>query len=272
MNEDPTYLPEWKRPDELAIDRFARALADAHVTVTVRRSKGPDASAACGQLKGSHRGSEEAGASGRQVGSEELPPLPRIGELRRRGGLVVVVAMAGAGDVPDRAARRERRGELAHESRGHETVFLAVHEEDRSGDAEGGADRIDGVESAAAGPTPSAFRTPATARATAHRLVSATSGPGSRVARERYCLAISLGFPKGDSSQIARMPGRPAANSSATDDPAEHEWMPMRPSSRPKPFRAASMVRARSSFSRYPSVKIVPPLRPWPRRSGTRTL
>jgi 23S rRNA (adenine2503-C2)-methyltransferase len=52
LNEDPTYLPEWKRPDEPAIDRFARALADAHVTVTVRRSKGPDASAACGQLKG----------------------------------------------------------------------------------------------------------------------------------------------------------------------------------------------------------------------------
>ncbi len=52
LNEDPTYLPGWKRPDEAAIDRFARALADAHVTVTVRRSKGPDASAACGQLKG----------------------------------------------------------------------------------------------------------------------------------------------------------------------------------------------------------------------------
>jgi 23S rRNA (adenine2503-C2)-methyltransferase len=52
LNEDPTYLPGWKRPDEAAIDRFARILADARVTVTVRRSKGPDASAACGQLKG----------------------------------------------------------------------------------------------------------------------------------------------------------------------------------------------------------------------------
>ena len=52
LNEDPTYLPGWKRPDEPVIDRFARALADAHLTVTVRRSKGPDASAACGQLKG----------------------------------------------------------------------------------------------------------------------------------------------------------------------------------------------------------------------------
>ena len=52
LNEDAIYLPGWKRPDEPAIDRFARALADARVTVTVRRSKGPDASAACGQFKG----------------------------------------------------------------------------------------------------------------------------------------------------------------------------------------------------------------------------
>lgn len=52
LNEDPTYLPDWKRPTEEAIDRFVGRLADAHVTVTVRRSKGPDASAACGQLKG----------------------------------------------------------------------------------------------------------------------------------------------------------------------------------------------------------------------------
>ncbi len=52
LNEDPTYLPGWKRPDEAVIDRFARTIADARLTVTVRRSKGPDASAACGQLKG----------------------------------------------------------------------------------------------------------------------------------------------------------------------------------------------------------------------------
>lgn len=52
LNEDPVYLPGWKRPDEAAIDAFARALAGAGVTVTVRRSRGPDARAACGQLKG----------------------------------------------------------------------------------------------------------------------------------------------------------------------------------------------------------------------------
>ena len=52
LNEDPVYLPGMSRPDEAAIDRFARVLADSELTVTVRRSKGPDASAACGQLKG----------------------------------------------------------------------------------------------------------------------------------------------------------------------------------------------------------------------------
>jgi len=52
LNEDPVYLPGWRRPDERTIDAFVRPLADAGITVTVRRSKGPDASAACGQLKG----------------------------------------------------------------------------------------------------------------------------------------------------------------------------------------------------------------------------
>ncbi len=54
LNEDSTYLPGMKRPDEAAIDRFARVLSSPKDSpaVTVRRSKGPDASAACGQLKG----------------------------------------------------------------------------------------------------------------------------------------------------------------------------------------------------------------------------
>ncbi len=66
LNEDPTYLPGWKRPEESTIDGFAKTLADARVTVTVRRSKGPDASAACGQLKGrtaDPRGVRPAGTS-----------------------------------------------------------------------------------------------------------------------------------------------------------------------------------------------------------------
>ncbi|HEY3173572.1 MAG TPA: 23S rRNA (adenine(2503)-C(2))-methyltransferase RlmN [Thermoanaerobaculia bacterium] len=52
LNEDPVYLAGWKRPAEPVIDRFAAALARSRIPVTVRRSRGPDASAACGQLKG----------------------------------------------------------------------------------------------------------------------------------------------------------------------------------------------------------------------------
>jgi 23S rRNA (adenine2503-C2)-methyltransferase len=52
LNEDPVYLPGWKRPAEPVIDGFAAALVAARIPVTVRRSRGPDASAACGQLKG----------------------------------------------------------------------------------------------------------------------------------------------------------------------------------------------------------------------------
>ena len=52
LNEDPVYLPGWSRPSEEAIDRFVQTLAGCGMAVTVRRSKGPDARAACGQLKG----------------------------------------------------------------------------------------------------------------------------------------------------------------------------------------------------------------------------
>jgi len=52
LNEDPVYLPGWSRPSEEAIDRFVQILAGCGMAVTVRRSKGPDARAACGQLKG----------------------------------------------------------------------------------------------------------------------------------------------------------------------------------------------------------------------------
>jgi 23S rRNA (adenine2503-C2)-methyltransferase len=52
LNEDPVYLPGWKRPDEGAISRFVERLVEAKIPATVRRSRGPDASAACGQLKG----------------------------------------------------------------------------------------------------------------------------------------------------------------------------------------------------------------------------
>jgi 23S rRNA (adenine2503-C2)-methyltransferase len=52
FNED-VNLPSWmKRPSDAAIDRFVDTLVDAGVRVTVRRSKGRDIAAACGQLRG----------------------------------------------------------------------------------------------------------------------------------------------------------------------------------------------------------------------------
>ena len=41
---------EFKRPSEDVVDRFAKILADADVTVSVRKSRGRDIRAACGQL------------------------------------------------------------------------------------------------------------------------------------------------------------------------------------------------------------------------------
>lgn len=52
FNED-TNLPSWmKRPTDAAIDRFVDTLVRNRVAVTVRRSKGRDIAAACGQLRG----------------------------------------------------------------------------------------------------------------------------------------------------------------------------------------------------------------------------
>jgi 23S rRNA (adenine2503-C2)-methyltransferase len=41
----------WRRPSDLVIDRFAAILTAAQVTATVRREKGHDIDAACGQLR-----------------------------------------------------------------------------------------------------------------------------------------------------------------------------------------------------------------------------
>jgi 23S rRNA (adenine2503-C2)-methyltransferase len=52
FNEDPN-LPKWmKRPTDRDIDRFVETLVRNGVRVTVRRSKGRDIAAACGQLRG----------------------------------------------------------------------------------------------------------------------------------------------------------------------------------------------------------------------------
>ena len=71
FNEDAN-LPSWmKRPAEGAIDRFADALVDAGARVTVRRSRGREIAAACGQLRGKtearSRASRERERSDRRV-------------------------------------------------------------------------------------------------------------------------------------------------------------------------------------------------------------
>ena len=75
LNEDVVYLPGWKRPEEEVIDRFAATLTAAGIPVTVRRSRGPDAAAACGQLKGrTVDPRKRASGSDRQVPSEKRGP------------------------------------------------------------------------------------------------------------------------------------------------------------------------------------------------------
>jgi 23S rRNA (adenine2503-C2)-methyltransferase len=52
LNPDARYLAGFAAPDQETISAFAGVLADAHVNVTVRWSKGRDVAAACGQLRG----------------------------------------------------------------------------------------------------------------------------------------------------------------------------------------------------------------------------
>ena len=52
FNEDANLPPWMKRPHEAAIHRFVDTLVKNGVRVTVRRSKGRDIAAACGQLRG----------------------------------------------------------------------------------------------------------------------------------------------------------------------------------------------------------------------------
>jgi 23S rRNA (adenine2503-C2)-methyltransferase len=46
---------DYKRPSERAIQTFVQVLEDYKVTVSVRRTRGLEADAACGQLRGQHQ-------------------------------------------------------------------------------------------------------------------------------------------------------------------------------------------------------------------------
>jgi 23S rRNA (adenine2503-C2)-methyltransferase len=52
FNEDPNLPPWMKRPSDAAIDTFVETLVRNGTPVTVRRSRGRDIAAACGQLRG----------------------------------------------------------------------------------------------------------------------------------------------------------------------------------------------------------------------------
>jgi 23S rRNA (adenine2503-C2)-methyltransferase len=66
FNEDAN-LPKWmKRPSDAEIDRFVDTLVRNGVRVTVRRSKGRDIAAACGQLRGKEIAKSRA-TGGREV-------------------------------------------------------------------------------------------------------------------------------------------------------------------------------------------------------------
>ena len=77
FNEDAN-LPAWmKRPSDKAIDRFVDALVDAGVRVTVRRSKGRDIAAACGQLRGKTEARSKASRE-REVAERSVDRTGRI--------------------------------------------------------------------------------------------------------------------------------------------------------------------------------------------------
>jgi 23S rRNA (adenine2503-C2)-methyltransferase len=82
FNEDAN-LPSWmKRPTDAAIDRFVDALVRNGVRVTVRRSKGRDIAAACGQLRG------KTEAKSRATGGRAITPAGTGGSAcgsRRQG-------------------------------------------------------------------------------------------------------------------------------------------------------------------------------------------
>jgi len=63
LNESERWLPGLERPPAETVDAFAREVARAGVPVTVRWSKGLQADAACGQLKGREEPRRTRGAA-----------------------------------------------------------------------------------------------------------------------------------------------------------------------------------------------------------------
>jgi 23S rRNA (adenine2503-C2)-methyltransferase len=83
FNEDAN-LPSWmKRPTDQAIDRFVDALVRAGARVTVRRSKGREIAAACGQLRGKTEAKSRATRLGEREAAHGRVDRPRRVETAR---------------------------------------------------------------------------------------------------------------------------------------------------------------------------------------------
>ena len=92
----------FERPSDAAVNRFARILAERGVTVSVRKSRGRDIRAACGQLitessRDSAPGRRLAMAMGSTVGSQRTQPVRWTGGLPRRSGSEGRWLLASAG-------------------------------------------------------------------------------------------------------------------------------------------------------------------------------
>jgi len=55
LNEDAEHIPDLHRPSDASTEAFAESLRHTGLVVTIRRSRGLEVAAACGQLKSRHR-------------------------------------------------------------------------------------------------------------------------------------------------------------------------------------------------------------------------
>src|SRR4029077_2099049 len=118
-------------------DRYGAAQPRARHERRVRAAEGEDG------------GSEEESAErplGRQILREEVRPAPRVLLRQHDLGLVLVVAVPGAGGAPDDAAFRQALLAALREERRHERAAIAGDEANAARDLRGARDRIDAAE------------------------------------------------------------------------------------------------------------------------------
>lgn len=74
FNPDPVLGERFRRPAPAAISRFQEALAERHYTATVRRARGDDVGAACGQLRAFARAPRARPDHRHRGGAEKISP------------------------------------------------------------------------------------------------------------------------------------------------------------------------------------------------------